>query len=88
MAWTVEITPAAQKELKKLDRAEARRILTFLFERVQGRSDPRELGDRLKGTLREFWRYRVGDYRILCHLEEEVLTVLVVHVGHRREVYK
>ena len=88
MAWKIEITPSAQKDLKKIGHAEAQWILKFLFERIHGCDNPQEVGDYLKGSLREFWRYRVGDYRILCHLENEVLTVLVVHIGHRREVYK
>ena len=88
MAWKVEITPEANAALKKLGAAEARRILAFLFERLQNRGDPREIGESLKGNLREFWRYRVGDYRILCRLEDDIVTVFVVHVGHRREVYK
>lgn len=86
MAWRVEITPEASAELKKLGATEAQRILKFLFERLQNREDPREIGESLKGNLREFWRYRIGDYRILCHLEDGVATVFVVHIGHRREV--
>ena len=88
MAWKVEITPEANIDLKKLGTAEARRILTFLFERLQNTENPRVTGEPLKGNLREFWRYRVGDHRILCRLEGGIVTVFVVHIGHRREVYK
>ena len=88
MAWKVEITPEANAALKKLETAAAQRILRFLFERLQNREDPREIGESLKGNLREFWRYRVGDYRLLCRLEDGVVTVFVVHIGHRRAVYK
>ncbi len=88
MAWTVEITPEARAAIKSLGATEERRILKFLFERVHGRENPRELGEPLRGNLREFWRYRVGDYRILCRLEDDVLTVLVVHAGHRKEIYR
>ena len=88
MTWKVEITPEASAELKKLETAEAQRIFKFLFERLQNREDPREIGEALKGNLREFWRYRVGDHRILCRLEDGIVTVFVVHIGHRREVYK
>ncbi|MCL1939271.1 MAG: type II toxin-antitoxin system RelE/ParE family toxin [Desulfovibrionaceae bacterium] len=88
MAWKVEITPEANAELKKLGTAEAQRILRFLFERLQSREDPREIGESLKGNLREFWRYRVGDYRVFCRLEGGIVTVFVIHIGHRREVYK
>ena len=88
MAWQVEITPEARAGLKKLGAAEAQRILKFLFERLQNKENPRETGAPLKGNLREFWRYRVGDHRIFCRLEDGIVTVFVVHIGHRREVYK
>ena len=88
MVWKVEITPEANAELKKLGTAEAQRILKFLFERLQNKENPRETGELLKGNLREFWRYRVGDHRIFCRLEDGIVTVFVVHIGHRREVYK
>ncbi|MDL2207377.1 type II toxin-antitoxin system RelE/ParE family toxin [Desulfovibrio sp. OttesenSCG-928-M16] len=88
MAWKVEITPAANAELKKLGTAGAQRILKFLFKRLQNRENPREIGEALKGNLRDFWRYRVGDYRILCRLNDGAITVFVVHIAHRREVYK
>ena len=88
MAWKVEITPDARAALKRLGATEAQRVLKFLFERLQGRDNPREIGEALKGNLREYWRYRVGDYRIFCRLEDNIVTVFVVHIGHRREVYK
>ena len=88
MAWKVKITPEANAELKKLGRPEAQRILTFLSERLQHGENPREIGEALKGNLREFWRCRVGDYRIFCRLEDGIVTVFVVRIDHRREVYK
>ena len=88
MGWKVEITPGASAELKKLGSTEAKRILTFLFERIQGKENPRKVGESLKGNLREFWRYRVGDYRLLCRLEDNIVTIFVVRIRHRREVYK
>jgi len=88
MAWKVEVSPIAHKQLEKLDKPIARRIFKFLYERVEKLDDPRQIGERLQGTLREFWRYRVGDYRIICSLEHERLVVLVLRVGHRRAVYK
>jgi mRNA interferase RelE/StbE len=86
MAWTIKLTTSAEKELDKLDRAEARRILKYLEKRVT--PDPRSLGEQLQGTLSEFWRYRVGDYRVLCLLEDQEVRVVVVKIGHRREVYR
>ena len=88
MAWRVEFTPEAEKQLAKLDKQSAKRITKFLKERVASLNDPGSLGDPLKGRLREFWRYRVGDYRILCRIEERRLLVLVVKIGHRRDVYR
>ncbi len=88
MAWRIEFTPEAEKQLAKLEKQSAKRITRFLKERVATLTDPRALGEPLKGKLREFWRYRVGDYRVLCRIEEGRLLVLVVRVGHRRDVYR
>lgn len=86
--WTIEFDPSAQKELDELDKPIARRIAKFLCERLGKLDDPRKIGVRLQGTLSEFWRYRVGNYRIICSLEHERLVVLVLRIGHRREVYR
>jgi mRNA interferase RelE/StbE len=88
MAWQIDFDPAAQRELDKLDELIRRRILNFLYERVGKLDDPRRIGQRLQGTLSEFWKYRVGDYRLICSLENDRLRVLVLRIGHRREVYK
>jgi mRNA interferase RelE/StbE len=89
MAWRVELDPAAERELGKLDRQDARRILVFLFERVARLEDPRSLGEALKGSkLGDFWKYRVGDYRLISSIEDGVMRVLVVKIGNRREVYR
>ena len=80
MAWRVEFEDAALKELAKLDKPVARRILAFLRERV---------AVALKGSkLGEFWKYRVGDYRVIAHIEDGALRLLVLKVGNRREVYR
>jgi mRNA interferase RelE/StbE len=83
--WRIELTPAAEKELAGLDRATARDIQRFLRERVA--ADPRSFGKNLRGQLKEFWRWRVGAYRILARIEDDKLLVLVVKLGHRRQVY-
>ncbi|MDP2878124.1 MAG: type II toxin-antitoxin system RelE/ParE family toxin [Sulfuricella sp.] len=89
MAWRVEFSPAADRELDKLDPQHAKRMLKFLFERVAALDDPRSIGEALKGaSLGAFWKYRVGDYRIVCAIEDDALRVLVVRVGNRREVYR
>lgn len=85
MTWKIEFTPQAEKDLKKLDRAEAKRIIAFLRDRVV--PDPKAVGGQLKGQLREYRRYRVGDYRVLAVIKNERLLVLVVRVGHRKNVY-
>ena len=89
LAWRVEFEDAALKELTKLDKPVARRILAFLRERVSQLDDPRSVGEALKGSkLGEFWKYRVGDYRIVAHIEDGALRILVLKVGNRREVYR
>ncbi len=88
LAWRIEFEDAALKELAKLDKPVARRILAFLRERVAQLDDPRSVGEALKGSkLGEFWKYRVGDYRIVAHIEDGALRILVLKVGNRREVY-
>ena len=89
MAWRVEFDDGAKRDLEKLDKPIALRITRFLRERVGQLDDPRSIGDALKGSrLGDFWRYRVGDYRIICDLENQRLLVLVLRVGHRREIYR
>jgi mRNA interferase RelE/StbE len=74
--------------VRKIDPAARQRIREYLEQRVANLSDPRQLGNPLKGELASLWRYRVGDYRLICELRDEVLVVLVVRIGHRREVYR
>ena len=88
MAWTIEFDSTAVKELRRLDHPIQQRIIRFLRERIAPSDDPRTLGKALQGDRGEIWRYRVGDYRLLCRIEDEVLVVLVVTVGHRRDVYR
>jgi mRNA interferase RelE/StbE len=86
-AWTVEFDDRARRELRKLDAKIQRDILRYLREHVAGSPDPRQFGKPLRMTLAGLWRYRVGDYRLICRLEDRILVVLVLKVGHRREVY-
>ena len=89
LAWRSEFEDSALKELAKLDKPVARRILAFLRERVAGLDDPRSVGEALKGSkLGEFWKYRVGDYRVIANIEDGALRILVLRVGNRREVYR
>lgn len=89
LAWKIEFDRAALKDLSGLDKPVARRITRFLRERVAALDDPRRVGQALTDpTLGEFWKYRVGDYRIICTIQDSILTILVVRVGNRREVYR
>ena len=89
MAWKVELDPAAERELGKIDQQTARRILAFLHGRVAQLDDPRSIGEALKGSqLGAFWKYRVGDYRIVASIEDGALRILVVRIGNRKDVYR
>lgn len=89
MAWKIEFERAAAKELDRLDAETARRILRFLRERVSPLADPRVMGQALTGPkLGRFWKYRVGDYRVVASIEDDAVRILVVRIGHRREVYR
>ena len=89
MAWRIELEDAAKKDLANMDKQIARRITAFLRERVAVLDDPRSIGEALKGSkLGEFWKYRVGDYRIIGSIEDGALRILVVKIGNRREVYR
>lgn len=89
MAYSVEFAESADRELAKLDLRQRKRILKFLHDRVAKLDDPRNIGEALRGSrLGEFWNYRVGDYRLICKIEDDRLVVVVLRVGHRREVYR
>ncbi len=86
--WKIELDKAAERDLDKLDPQVTRRIERFLYDRVAKLDNPRIIGEALRGSkLGEFWRYRVGDYRIICKIEDNILRVLVVRIGHRQEIY-
>ncbi|GAB3369573.1 type II toxin-antitoxin system RelE family toxin [Azotobacter armeniacus] len=88
MAWTIDYTQTALNQLRKLDKQSARRILDFMDERVALREDPRSTGKALTGPLGGLWRYRVGDFRVICEIQDGALRVLVLELGNRREVYR
>lgn len=88
MAWTIEFHPDAAKEIKKLGRSEAARILRTLEQRIAPLPDPRALGAPLKGEHEGFWRWRIGDYRVIAHIEDQRVLILIVRIAHRREVYR
>lgn len=87
MVWTINYSDRALKSLRKMDKQNARRIVDFMDLRIAVAADPRQSGKPLKGELGEFWRYRVGDYRILCEIRDDERVILAATIGHRREVY-
>lgn len=89
MAWAIDYTDSARRQLRKLDQQTARRIVDFMDERIAGQENPRSTGKALTGPmLGTYWRYRVGDYRVICDMQDHALRVLVIEVGNRRDVYR
>lgn len=88
MSWDYKISKKAIRDLRKLGHDASRKIFRFLDERIANCDDPRRFGKSLKGDLGEYWRYRVEDYRVLCEVHDGELTVLVVKIGNRRDVYR
>jgi mRNA interferase RelE/StbE len=89
LAWRIEVSETAEKQLAKLDKPVAKRLRTFLLERIATLDDPRSIGQALKGSeLGEFWKYRVGDWRLICQIKDDKILITVVRLGNRREVYR
>lgn len=88
MSWRLEYTSRAVKQLRKLDRQASEAIRSWMKEHIDGCENPRAYGKALTGTLSHLWRYRVGDYRVLCTFDGEELIVLAVEVEHRSKVYQ
>lgn len=88
MIWKVRFDNRARKELRKLDHESQSRILSWLREQIAVEEDPRRFGKAIKGRIKGLWRYRIGDYRIICQIKDDVVRVLVVRIGHRRDIYR
>jgi len=88
LIWKVDFSSAAQKELRRLDKTIQDRIIRYCRERLETEQDPRRFGEELIGDKSRLWRYRIGDYRLICEFEENHLVVVALSVGHRREVYQ
>lgn len=89
MVWQIEFDPAARKELKRLDPQVARRVLEFLKKSLATQTDPRKLGQALKGSrLGDFWKYRIGDFRVIASVQDKTICILVLRIGNRKEIYK
>ena len=88
MNWVYRFDERALKDLKKLGRAAQRDIIAYLDERITGKATPRRFGKALKADMAGLWRYRVGDYRVVCEVQDKAVRILVVRIGNRREVYR
>ena len=88
MVWTIEIARTAEKQIKKLDRPAQQSIVRFLRERLRAADNPRQWGKPPHGDKRGLWRYRVGDYRLICDIQDEKITVLILEVAQRKDVYR
>jgi mRNA interferase RelE/StbE len=86
--WTIEITRTAEKQIKKLDHAAQTLVVRFLRERLKSADSPRQFGKPLRGDKDGLWRYRSGDYRIICKIQDYKVAVLVLEIGHRKDVYR
>ncbi|HUY82275.1 MAG TPA: type II toxin-antitoxin system RelE/ParE family toxin [Acidobacteriaceae bacterium] len=88
MTWKIEFDDRARRELRKLAPEIQQQILRYLRKRIVEGGDPRSFGKPLRQDLAGLWRYRVGDYRLICRLEDERVVVFVLQVGHRRDIYE
>jgi len=88
MIYTVNTTPRFDKEFKKLDKYTQRMLVAWIDKNLENCTNPRIYGKGLTSNRREQWRYRIGDYRIICNIEDNKLVILALTVGHRRDVYK
>ncbi|MEW5838496.1 MAG: type II toxin-antitoxin system RelE/ParE family toxin [Pseudomonadota bacterium] len=88
MVWTVEVSDIAEAQLLRMGKAVRQRVLDYLFERIEGCKNPRHFGEALKANHAGLWRYRVGDYRVICEIQDERLLVLALSIDHRRDVYR
>jgi mRNA interferase RelE/StbE len=88
LVWTIEIIRTAEKQIKKLDALSQKSIVRFLRERLKSAENPRQWGKPLHGDKRGLWRYRVGDYRLICDIQDERITVLVLEVAHRKDIHR
>ena len=88
MVWKIEYLKSIQKDVRKIDRTSQKKIKEYLEGKVANMENPRDIGKALKGEMKELWRYRIGDYRAICEIQDKTITVLVIHIGHRKNVYK
>jgi mRNA interferase RelE/StbE len=89
MGWRIDLDPSAEKELDQIGNVPAKRILRFLFDRLTHLDDPRSIGEALTGPrFGQLWKYRVGDYRLIAEIKDRQVQILIIRIGHRRQVYR
>ena len=88
MQYRVEFSRQASRQMKKLDRQAILMIKAWVMKNLEGTTQPRWHGKALKGQMKGLWRYRVGDYRLIAEIQDKVVTIVIVEVGHRREIYR
>lgn len=88
MRWSVEFSPKAERQIKKLDKGQRTAIYRWMYKNIEGCENPRAHGHALAGNLAGLWRYRVGKYRVICELQDDRLVVLAIEVGHRSRIYE
>ncbi|MDM1545230.1 type II toxin-antitoxin system RelE/ParE family toxin [Ignatzschineria indica] len=88
MVWRIEYSDSALKALKKIDKTHAKRIVDTLELQIAHLDDPRVRGKALQGNFKNLWRYRVGNYRIICDIQNKKLTILALFIGHRKKIYR
>ena len=86
--WTVKFSPLASRELKALDKSIHKPILGYIYQKLETEENPRRFGKALSGNLKDFWRYRIKDYRVICEIKGHGMEIMAVRVAHRRDVYK
>lgn len=87
LVYKIKLSDEAKKTLKKIDKSIAAKLLTKFESDLKKLANPRQVGKALRGDLGSLWRYRVGDYRIVCDIQDEVLTIIVIRIGHRKNIY-
>jgi mRNA interferase RelE/StbE len=88
MGYEVVYSKEAVKSLRKLDKGQIKLIYSWIENNLVNTTNPRTSGKPLKGNLKEYWRYRVGEYRIIADIQDANITIVIVNIGHRRQVYK
>lgn len=88
MKYKILFDKNADKQLKKIDKTQQRIIINWIIKNLENTNDPRVFGKALKGNLKDYWRYRVGDYRIIAEINDAEVKILIIEIGHRKDIYK